>query len=75
MVSEKPNVSSPLQILFQPLEGRALLQTVHLLLVNVDRHVLDEKLGVRYASSHDQSLYCSLVVILVLRFAFFSSVK
>lgn len=75
MVSEKPNLSSPLHILFQPFHGRAVLQTVHLLLVNVDGHVLDEKLGVGYPSSHDQSFHCSLIIVLASRFAFFTSVK
>lgn len=75
MVSEKPNLSSPLHILFQPFQSRTVLQTVHLLLVNIDSHVLNEKLGVRYSSSHDQSFYCSLIFILASRFAFFTSIK
>lgn len=75
MASEEPSLPSPLHVFFEPLEGRAVLQAVHLLLVEIDGHVLNEKPGVRYAGSHDQPLCCGLIVTLASRFAFFTSVK
>lgn len=53
MVTEQPDFSSPLHILFQPFEGGAVFQAVDLLLVHVDGHVLHEKLRVRDVSGHN----------------------
>lgn len=75
MVSEKPNFPSPLHVLLQPLEGRAVFQAIDLFLVHIDRHVLHEKLWVRDASSHDEPFHRSLVVILAPGLAFFTSAK
>lgn len=53
MVIEKPNLSGPLHILFQPFQGRTMFQTINLFLINIDGHVLNEKLWIWYTSSHN----------------------
>ena len=53
MVIEKPNLSGPLHILFQPFQGKTMFQTINLFLINIDSHVLNEKLWIWYTSSHN----------------------